>query len=202
MTIHSSIAFVLTMSLFVASPGPGVMGTVAVAMRHSFKHSVAFIAGMIMGDIVYLVFAVFGLTALAQNFGTVFHVIRVLGGIYLLYLAFKLWRSEPLMEQAGAETGSRRNRFFAGFFITISNPKVIIFYCGFLPNFMDLASLGAKDVLIVCMLVALVISTVMGTYSYLAAKTGKVLSKGSGRALNRSAGVALAATGTYLIFKR
>lgn len=188
------------MSLFVASPGPGVMGCVAVAMRQNLKNSIAFIAGMIMGDIVYVIFAVFGLTALAQNFGTVFQAIRVAGGFYLLYLAFKLWRSKPLLEEAKPDSG-KRSKFFAGLFITISNPKVIIFYCGFLPNFMDLTVLGTKDVFIVCMLVALVISIVMGTYSYLAAKTGNVLSRRSGRLLNRSAGVALATTGTFMIVK-
>lgn len=201
MTIQSSIAFVLTMMLFVASPGPGVMGCVAVALRRSLKNSAAFIAGMIMGDIVYLIFAVFGLTAIAQNFGTIFHIIRVLGGFYLLYLAYKLWTSRPLGE-IDEKPSRGRNNLIAGFFITISNPKVIIFYCGFLPNFMNLAALGTKDILIVSCLVAFVISLVMGSYSYLAARTGHVLSKRSGRLINRSAGAVLATAGTMLILKK
>lgn len=96
MTFESSIAFVLAMSLFVSSPGPGVMGCVAVAMRQSVSNSVSFIIGMIIGDIVYLSFAVFGLTAIATNFNSLFQVLRVAGGLYLIYLAVKLWRSKRL----------------------------------------------------------------------------------------------------------
>ncbi len=98
MTFESSIAFVLAMSLFVSSPGPGVMGCVAVAMRQSVSNSVSFIIGMIIGDIVYLSFAVFGLTAIATNFNSLFQVLRVAGGLYLIYLAVKLWRSKPITE--------------------------------------------------------------------------------------------------------
>lgn len=200
MTIHSSIAFVLTMCLFVASPGPGVMGTVAVAMRQSLKNSAAFIIGMILGDLVYLTFAVFGLTAIANNFNTLFQVIRILGGIYLLYLAYKLWTSEGVLER-GEASQKKRGSLFTGLFITLSNPKVVLFYCGFLPNFIDLQKLTMGDLAVVCLLVAFVITVVMGSYTYLARKTGSALSKRSGKLLNRSAGTAMAATGVYMISK-
>jgi threonine/homoserine/homoserine lactone efflux protein len=100
------------------------------------------------------------------------------------------------------DSASRHGSLFSGLFITLSNPKVIIMYCGFLPNFMDLGALTHADLLIVCTLVALVIITVMGTYMYLAYKAGGFLSKRSGSILNKSAGVALVATGGYMIFKR
>jgi len=200
MTVQSSIALVFAMSLFVASPGPGVMSCVAVAMRRNVKNSVAFIIGMIAGDLVYLTFAVFGLTAIAQNFGTVFQVIRVIGGIYLIYIALKMWRSNSLSITESIPSRKRGN-FFSGLFITLSNPKVIIFYCGFLPNFMNLQILSMQDLAVVCCLVAFVITMVMGIYTYIAMKTGDALSRRSGRLLNKSAGTVLAATGTYMIFK-
>ncbi|PLX66239.1 MAG: LysE family translocator [Denitrovibrio sp.] len=200
MSIESSIAFVLAMSLFVSSPGPGVMGCVAVAMRQSVSNSISFILGMIIGDIVYLSFAVFGLTAIATNFNSIFHILRVLGGFYLLYLAFKLWRSKPITEQTD-NVPRKRNTFLSGLFITLSNPKVIIFYCGFLPNFMDLGKLTSNDLIIVCILVAFVITVVMGSYSFIAMRTGRAMSRRSGTLLNKSASTALAATGTYLLIK-
>ncbi|ADD67667.1 Lysine exporter protein (LYSE/YGGA) [Denitrovibrio acetiphilus DSM 12809] len=201
MTVESSITFFVAMSLFVASPGPGVMGCVAVAMRQNIKNSVAFIVGMIAGDLVYLLFAVFGLTALASNFNFLFQVVRMAGGAYMLFLAYKMWRFVPEQQQIKMPSRKRGN-FFAGLFITLSNPKVIIFYCGFLPNFMNLASLSHIDLLIVSLLVSFVIVVVMGSYSVIAGKTGGFLSRRSGKVLNRSAGTALAATGTYMIFKQ
>jgi len=201
MTIESSIAFVLTLSLFVASPGPGVMACVAVAMKRDTVNSVAFIIGMILGDLVYLTFAVFGLTALANNFAAIFHGVRIIGGIYMFYLAYKMWTSKAADRQAKLPSRKRGNAF-AGLFITLSNPKVIIFYCGFLPNFMDLSALSTSDLGIVCLLVAFVISFVMGTYTFVAYKTGGFLSRRSGSVLNKSAGTVLAATGTYLLLKK
>jgi len=201
MTFESSIAFVLTMSLFVASPGPGVMACVAVAMKRNVNNSLAFLFGLIMGDMVYVLFAVYGLTALAKNFGTLFYAVRVLGGLYLFYLAYKMWKSTPGDMSAKAPS-KKRSSALSAFLITISNPKVIVFYCGFLPNFMNLTSLSGADIAVVCLLVALVITIVMGTYTLLAYKTGGFISRRSGRLLNRSAGTALAVTGSYLILKR
>jgi threonine/homoserine/homoserine lactone efflux protein len=200
MTIESSAAFVAAMLLFVASPGPGMMGCVAVAVRQNVRNSAAFISGMIIGDLVYLLFAVFGLTALARNFGEVFYAVRVLGGLYLLYLAYKLWTAKAKMSEGRVDR--RRGNFFAGLFITLSNPKVIMFYCGFLPNFVDLQSLTFSDVLVVSLLVTFVIVAVMGGYTYIAMKTGGVVSAGSGKMLNRGAGAALAVTGAFMIFRR
>lgn len=201
MSFESSLAFVLTMSLFVSSPGPGVMGCVATAMRRNLNNSALFIAGMIIGDIIYLSFAVFGLTALATNFNVVFQVVRIVGGLYLLYLAYKMWRATAEDMTAKAPS-KKRSSFLAGLFITLSNPKVIIFYCGFLPNFMNLQALTNVDLLVVCGLVSFVITAVMGTYTAIAYKTGGFLSRRSGGVLNKSAGAALALTGTYMIIKR
>ncbi|MGE4267507.1 MAG: LysE family translocator [Deferribacterales bacterium] len=201
MTIQTSIAFVLTMSLFVASPGPGALGVVAESMRNGLKSAVYFILGMIAGDMVYLMFAVFGLAAVASIMGEAFMYIRVAGGIYLLYLGVKLLFSKEQKAQKPA-LPSGKSRFFGGFFITITNPKVIIFYCGFLPNFMDLTKLSFADAMVTAVLVAFVISCVMGVYAYAAHRTGRFISGKGGRNLNRAAGAALIGTGSFLIFKR
>ncbi|MCD8552780.1 LysE family translocator [Seleniivibrio sp.] len=201
MTIQTSIAFVLAMSLFVASPGPGALGVVAESMRNGLKSAAYFILGMIAGDMVYLVFAIFGLAAVASVMGEAFMYIRIAGGVYLLYLGIKLLFSKEQKTQKPA-LPSGKGRFFGGFFITITNPKVIIFYCGFLPNFMDLTKLSLGDAMITAVLVAFVISCVMGIYAYAAHRTGRFISGKGGRNLNRAAGAALIGTGSFLIFKR
>lgn len=199
MTLHSSIAFVLALSLFVASPGPGMLGCVGQSMKHGLKVAAFFIMGMILGDMVYLLFAVFGLAFVASVMGKFFYMIRLAGGLYLIYLGIRMLMAKSEKTEPSV---SKRGKFLGGFFITISNPKVIIFYCGFLPNFMDLSALKLVDVLIVAFLVAFVITVVMGTYALIAAKTGKMLNRRSGKALNRAAGVALIGTGAFLALKR
>ncbi len=201
MTIHSSIAFVLALSLFVASPGPGMLGCMAQSMKNGLKSAAYYIFGMICGDMVYLLFAVFGLAVMANILGSFFYIVRVAGGIYLLYLGFKLLLSK---KESSGDTSqpTMKNSFLTGYFITVSNPKVIIMYCGFLPNFMDLSKLTTADIFIVAGLVAMVISVIMGTYALIAYKTGKVVTKHSGKALNRLAGAVLIGIGTLLILKK
>ncbi|TCK62526.1 LysE family translocator [Seleniivibrio woodruffii] len=200
MTVQSSIAFVLAMSLFVASPGPGALGLVAETMKYGLKSAGFYIFGMILGDMVYLTFAVFGLAAVASVMGEAFMYIRIAGGIYLLYLGIKLILAKESKPEKTVP--SKKGRFLGGFFITITNPKVIIFYCGFLPNFMDLTRLTLTDAMVTAVLVAFVISAVMGSYAVVAHRTGKFLTGRGGLNLNRAAGAALIGTGSFLIFKR
>lgn len=201
MTLHMSLIFAFALSLFVASPGPGVLGVVGTSMRSGLKSAVFFILGMICGDMVYLMFAIFGLAAIAAVLGKFFYIVRVLGGIYLIYLGIRMFRSKG-GSQTEQKPAGKRGSVLTGFLITISNPKVIIMYCSFLPNFMDLSKLGPLDIAIVGGIVAFVISCVMGTYAVLAAKTGNILSRRSSKILNRSAGGVLIGAGTFLILKR
>jgi len=195
MTFESSIAFVLAMSVFVASPGPGMMACIAEGMKRGVSGSAPFVLGMIIGDIVYLSFAIFGLAAFAHILGKAFFIIRIAGGIYLIYLGVKIFIS------SGEPAKVRGGGFLTGLFITLSNPKVIIFYCGFLPNFMNLSKLTIFDAGIVVILVSLVISVVMFSYAFFAYKTGRAMSGRSTRLFNRSTGTILVSTGTYIVAK-
>jgi threonine/homoserine/homoserine lactone efflux protein len=67
---------------------------------------------------------------------------------------------------------------------------------------MDLSKLTAMDIFVVCMLVAFVISVVMGSYAFFASRTGRLLSKRSAKILNKSAGTVLVGTGTLIALKR
>src|SRR5262245_32608691 len=74
-----------------ASPGPGIAAIVARVLGRGTAGAFAFTAGVALGDVVWLTFAVLGLVVLAQTFAAVFLVIKYLGAAYLLYLAWKLW---------------------------------------------------------------------------------------------------------------
>ncbi len=204
MTIETTIAFTLAMLILAATPGPGVFASVAQALSAGFRSSWNVIAGIIAGDILFLMLAVFGLSAAAQVLGEFFFIIRLAGGVYLIWLGYKMWTAQPLSFSANHNASIRNGwqRFLGGLFITLGNPKVILFYVGFLPTFMDLNHLNSMDILIISGVVTFVLAGVMGVYAYMAGRARKLFSsKRAARNLNRSAGTVMIGTGLVIATK-
>ncbi len=83
-----------------------------------------------------------------------------------------------------------------GLVITLSNPKVILFYCGFLPTFLDLSALTLIDLVIVVTIITLVLGCVLGTYAFLASRARRLFTNQLAvRRLNRTAGGVMMAAG-------
>ena len=146
MSLISLLALAGAMLLLAITPGPGVFATVARALASGFGPSAVVVIGIVMGDLIFLLFAIYGLTAIAENLHGLFLVIKYIGASYLVYLGIKLWREKPEKIQLQA-IGYRswKSNFLTGLFITLGNPKVILFYLGFLPTFVDLTNLSGID---------------------------------------------------------
>ena len=198
MTIYSAIGFFIAMLILAASPGPGVFATVARALASGFRPALAVIGGIVLGDIIFLLFAAFGLSMVARALGDLFFIVKICGGAYLIWLGIKIWLKdpEPLSDTPDSGTRSRWGNFVSGLVITLSNPKVIIFYCGFLPTFLDLSTLTLLDLAIVVAIISTVLVCVLGTYAYLASRARKLFThRRSIRRLNRAAGSVMVASG-------
>ncbi len=201
LTSYSTIGFTLAMLILAISPGPGVFATVARALASGFRSSLAVICGIVLGDIIFLMLAVFGLSIIAQVLGNLFVVVRVCGGLYLVYLGIRIWRQKPVAEDIRIEKNSRSwwANFTSGLVITLSNPKVILFYGGFLPTFLDLSVLTWEDLVVVVTIVVIVLSGVMGVYGYLAGRARRMfVSPKTVRCFNRAAGGVMVATGVVI----
>ena len=88
------IAYSVALSIAAVIPGPGVAGLVGQSLGNGLQVSLYFLAGIALGDVVYLTIAIAGLAAIAQLFSGALLAIKVLGGLYLVYLASKFWRNE------------------------------------------------------------------------------------------------------------
>lgn len=201
MTLSSTIGLAIAMFVLAATPGPGVFATVSRSLVSGFFRSLALIAGIVAGDILFLLMAVFGLAVIARVLGEFFLVVRVGGGLYLIWLGWRMWRAEPQIGglNGNADRRSHRQNFVAGLVITLGNPKVILFYIGFLPTFMDLSRLSSADVALAAAVVATVLASVLAAYSYLAHRTRQLFSGPvAGRRLNRAAGSVMMGTGAVL----
>lgn len=197
------LAFSGALFIFMASPGPGTFAVVARALGSGFSHAFSMSLGMVLGDLVFLLMAIYGLNVIAQIMGDVFVLVKYIGGIYLIYLGIKIFRSKPSSKTIQSSTGkSLMKDFISGFLVCISNPKVILFYLGFLPAFVNLSTLTTSDIFLVSFLVVFILTIVLVGYSYFTSKAREVIKKPRTQTMmNRFAGSIMFGAGTALILK-
>ena len=200
MTLLSTLSFTLAMLILAASPGPGVFATIARSLSCGFRPALAVVAGIILGDIIFLLFAIFGLAILAQTLGNFFIIIKILGGGYLIWQGIKIFFSNTSLTDAETkETSSKSGNFLSGLFITLGNPKVILFYCGFLPTFVSLSELALADIFIIIAVISTVLAAVLGTYAWLASSARQFLkTPRQMQRLNRTAGGIMVTAGVVI----
>jgi threonine/homoserine/homoserine lactone efflux protein len=194
-SVYGLLTFCAVYALAVATPGPGVAAVIARSLAHGFKGAPAFVAGFVVGDLVWFSIAATGLAALARTAATVFVIIKWAGVVYLLYLAWKLWTA-PAERVAVRDDDDRQHgwrAFIASLMLTLANPKAILFFLALLPTVIDLASLNAVRFAEISAAIALVLPAVLFSYVFLAARARELFTTPQAvRRLNRSSGVAMA----------
>jgi threonine/homoserine/homoserine lactone efflux protein len=203
MTLYSMLAFAGAMFLLAITPGPGVFATISRGLASGFNNAAFVVLGIVLGDIVFLLLAIFGLSAIATVLGEFFIIVKYLGGAYLLYLGYKiLTTKEDTTDVQGVSELSWKKNFLAGLFITLANPKVILFYLGFLPTFVNLQTLTVLDIVVISTIVTIVLGGVMLGYAYSASGAKKLFkSKSSKRKMNIAACSVMIGAGGTLIAK-
>jgi threonine/homoserine/homoserine lactone efflux protein len=195
MDLAGLVVFGSALFIAAASPGPGIAAIVARVLGRGPKGAVAFSAGVAIGDVVWLTFAVVGLAALAQTFHGVFVAIKYAGAAYLLYLAYKIWTAPVKVADAAVESPGEHplRLFLAGLAVTMGNPKVMVFYLALLPTLIDLAHitvLGFAELVVVTLTV---LGTVFGGYIMLAARARRLFTSSKAiRLINRGTGAVMA----------
>ena len=204
MTLAGFLTYALALGVAAAVPGPGVVALVARALGSGFRPAMAFVAGLILGDLTFLIAALFGLTLIANVLGDVFVVVRIGAGLYLAYLAVKLWRSAGAAASVADAPESRAlASFVAGLTITLANPKTIVFYLAVLPTIVDLGTATGSDVAILVPVTAAVLLLVMTPYAALAVRARGSLQRPEFRArLNRFAAAIMAGAAVWTLARR
>ena len=201
MSFISLLGLSIALFIFALSPGPGVFATVARSMASGFRPAVAVVAGIILGDLIYLMFAIFGLTFVAQTMGKLFIFMKICGGLYLVWLGLRIWLLTPEIPRLGQATDKRSQteNFLSGLLTTLSNPKVVLFYCGFLPAFLDIRALTLPDIVLIGCMVVIVLAVVLHLYAYLASRARQFFSNTIAvRRMNKVAGGLMMAAGVTI----
>jgi threonine/homoserine/homoserine lactone efflux protein len=128
-------AFVAAIIVFLLIPGPGNLALVTSTGKGGIRGGLAATLGVIAGDQVLMWLAVAGVAALLAAYPTAFHAVQWLGAIYLGWLGLKMLRAKP--GDAPILHIHPRQFLRQALFITLLNPKAIVFYMAFFPLFVD-----------------------------------------------------------------
>jgi threonine/homoserine/homoserine lactone efflux protein len=204
MNSTSIVSLAIALFVLAVTPGPGVLATVGRSLSSGFKPAAFFILGILFGDLFFLSFAILGLGAVATAMGKFFIIIKILSGGYLVFLGGKLLINPPeklnLVAQQ-SESLTFKNTL-AGFGLTLSNPKTILFYVSFLPTFMNVTLFNLNDYFIASTEVFLIIGGVLLSYAYLTGFVRKFISNQKiMRSMNRTSGALLVGVGIAVVAK-
>lgn len=195
MTLYGISVFCLVYALSVASPGPGVAAIVARSLARGTQGAPAFIAGFLVGDLVWFTVAATGLAALAQTAYTVFAAVKYAGAAYLLYLAWRMWTA-PARELNGQnmEPSQKPSRLFLGSLaLTMGNPKTMVFFFALLPTVVQLETLSLAGSLGIAGAISVVLPLVLGAYVLAAVRARRLLqSPRAVRLVNRGSATVMA----------
>ena len=131
-----SIEFLLTSLVVVLIPGTGVIYTLAVGLGRGFRASVAAALGCTLGIVPAAAASVVGLAALLHTSAVAFQALKLLGVLYLFYMAWGILRERGALAIGESDTPARWERIaVTGMLINVLNPKLSLFFLAFLPQF-------------------------------------------------------------------
>jgi threonine/homoserine/homoserine lactone efflux protein len=164
---HSSMTFSNIVSLFTAMvvlaaiPSLSVLTVTTRAATYGFIHGVFTTIGIVMGDIIFILIAIWGLSFLSETMGSLFIAIKYLGGAYLIWLGISLCRSKAQeMTTEQPVKSSLFSSFVTGLVITLGDQKATLFYLGFLPAFLDVSKISYLDTIAVILVATLAVGGV------------------------------------------
>lgn len=139
MSIEIWFAFVAAAIVLLLIPGPTVTLVIAYALGQGRKAALAMVAGVALGDFVAMTLSLAGMGAVLAASATLFTALKWLGAAYLVYLGVKLWRADlsAAALEARAAARSARGIFLHAFAVTATNPKGMVFFVAFVPQFID-----------------------------------------------------------------
>jgi len=171
----------LVSALFISiSPGPGAIFSISQGTQYGFKRSLFSVIGLQFGLMSQIIFLLFGLGVLIDQFPSIFIIIKVLGMVYLIVLGIMQWLKK--IEQISTSTDelkssfSSSKAFLQGFFVNLTNIKGTVFFLALIPLFVDLTALKLSTCVIFTATLIGVDLIVMTGYTMLAELSKSLLS--------------------------
>lgn len=144
MEVEILFAFILATSALAISPGPDNIFVLTLSMANGKKYGLAVMAGLMTGCLVHTTLLAFGVSEIIKRSDTLFWMIKLFGAVYLLYLAFMVFKEGSGIDLSQGSSSSLKlsGLFKKGFWMNVLNPKVTIFFLAFFPGFLFSDSLN------------------------------------------------------------
>jgi threonine/homoserine/homoserine lactone efflux protein len=138
MPLHVYLAFIAASAVLILVPGPNVAVIVASSISRGPRYGLLTVAGTSSAMVIQLGVMVLGISGVLTFFANLFEWLRWLGVLYLLYLGVQAWRPAAKSAIEAEQQGkTARQIYMRGFIVSLTNPKTLLFYGAFLPQFVD-----------------------------------------------------------------
>jgi threonine/homoserine/homoserine lactone efflux protein len=197
MTFETFAAFAAASALLLVIPGPTILLVVSYALGRGWKVAAPVAAGVALGDLTAMTLSMLGVGVLLAKSATLFVALKWIGAAYLIWLGVKLWRAGGALDtEARTDAGPRWRMLAHAWLVTTLNPKSLIFFIAFLPQFLDPALPFAPQMAIFeATFVTLAFLNAFG-YALLASRARRLASSPRAiRLVNRAGGTALIGAG-------
>jgi len=202
MPLELYAAYVLACVLIAIIPGPTVTVIVANSLKHGTRAGLLNVAGTQLGLALMMLTLVVGLTSVIAAMGWIFDWLRYAGAAYLIWLGWKLLRSPEALSEVEAAPVPRGGFFLQGFLVLLANPKALLFFGAFIPQFVDPRGNYVAQIVLLGVTAMAIALLSDGAYAVLTGRAGAFLSQRRVRLVSRLSGACLIGGGLWLALTR
>ena len=178
--IENLLPFLTASILLTISPGPDILYVLVQSLSNGVRAGFLTTLGLVSGIIIHTGLVAFGVSAILKESETIFLIIRIIGALYLFYLAWKVWTADSriLVNANPALNKGDLSLFKRGFIMNVLNPKVTIFFLAFFPGFLwDTSENTVFQFFILGSLFMLQALIIFGCVAFLAGRIAHYLNK-------------------------
>ena len=202
MSIELYLAYVLACLIITVIPGPTVTLIVANSLTHGSRAGLLNVLGTQFGlGLMMLVLAI-GLTSVIATMGIWFDWLRLIGAAYLIWIGWKLIRSSGGIAQQADAPRPRGGFVLQGFLVLLGNPKALLWFGAFIPQFVDPSTDYVRQVVLLGLTAMAAAAVSDGGYALLAGGARNLMSKSRVRLISRIGGLCLIGGGAWLAMAR
>jgi homoserine/homoserine lactone efflux protein len=202
MSLELYFAYILTCAVIAMVPGPTVTVIIANSLRHGARAGLLNVAGTQAGLAVMMLVLVVGLSSVIAAMGWLFEWLRWAGAAYLVWLGYKLLRSPDILQEAAERPAPRGGFFLQGFLVLMANPKALLWFGAFIPQFVDPNGNYVGQIVLLSLTAMAVALVSDGAYAVLTGRAGALLSRSRVRLVSRLSGGFLIGGGIWLALTR
>ena len=140
MTLSTYLLYLAAVALLIASPGPTMLMCMTNSINHGPRRAMTSVAGSITAVVGVMLLSAMGVGALLAASEVAFTTVKVVGAAYLIWLGIKTFRSNAVLQIDAAARPSNRSFYLQGFLVGASNPKAVLFFAAFFPQFLNPAA--------------------------------------------------------------